>query len=764
MFLAFLLSVTKWQSFSFINKNVSLKYDKFLRSLGPLYSREEEDYVPKLSLSNGLFFELSLKKLEPIWKYTPKIGNNMIGTLNEGYTYSVSRLKDETLGKEWSNTFLFSKEIWQSMNEANIDTTKDGLKVEVSTDRNWGLAYFSNLYLSSNISGVKIHITYVHPKGRWVMKLRGDLLGDGRDLTFQLFSSSKAGVESVNLDPRFSLHWMPPLEIQLGLEGEPGAYAIFKSVEFIEGKPAPRAKSPAGQRSFEAIELMPDLPKPFKILDWPSLARSYVDFIFDTKRGNEYLPLVWMDDTDEKALAFGLPSYVGTSQKGSEHEAVTTISSLLTASLMGIEKKELLPMVKTYYSKDVGLVLNRKGMKNTSGDWWYDIWPSMLFLMLCSKHPELDDKGQIIKSIGERWYEACLQLRGNKNLPDFAHTAFDFQSMKPVDRGWAEPDSSAGIAWLEYIAWLRFRREKYLQAVDWCLRYLESLKQNPYYEVLLPWGAYIAARANAELGRDYDIYKLLSWCFSLSDYRWGWGVLLGKWGGYDCYGLVGSATDLGGYAFAMNTFAQAGALAPIPRYDSRYAYAIGKWLLNLTNSARLFFPHELPSDKQSSYFWMKKVGGRVPIAYEALRQNWEGKTPFATGDALRLGWAKTDLGLYGSGHIGLLASLIRSTNVKGIIMWDCLATDFFHSPAYPTYLIYNPYGERKEIEIYIGNEKSDIYEVVSHRFIKKAVKGKTRIYLVPRSSAVLVFTPAEGKMQRIGKRLLINGIFVDYGF
>lgn len=35
---------------------------------------------------------------------------------------------------------------------------------------------------------------------------------------------------------------------------------------------------------------------------------------------------------------------------------------------MGIEKKEFLFMVKTYYSKKVGPVLNRKGMKNTGGD------------------------------------------------------------------------------------------------------------------------------------------------------------------------------------------------------------------------------------------------------------------------------------------------------------------------------------------------------------------------------------------------------------
>lgn len=667
------------------------------------------------------------------------------------------------LAMEWDNSLLFSRGIWKEMNEAKVDVTRDGLRVEVSPGRNWGLAYFSNLYLPSDIFAVEVEVADIHPEGRWVMKLRGNLLGDGRDLTLQLFASSKAGVERVNIDPRFPLHWKSPLEIQLGLEGKSGAFAVFKSVKFIKGFLA-RAKPPAGQRSFESIELMPDLPKPFKMLDWRSLARAYVNFVFDPQKKGEFLPLFWLDDSDKRQIALGIQSYVGTGQKGSDHEAVTVLSTLLTASLVGIEMKRYIPMAKAYYSEEVGLVLNNKGMKNSSGDWWYDIWPSMLFLMLCQNHPELDKEGRITKSIAERWYEACLRLKGDRELPDFAHTAFDFRESKPIDRGWAEPDSSAGIAWLEYMAWLRLREPKYLQVVEWCLRYLEGLSQNPYYENLLPWGTYIAVRANAELGMKNDVDKLLNWCFGMSDYRWGWGTLLGNWGGDDCYGLVGSATDNGGYAYAMNTFAQAGALAPIPRYDARYAYSIGKWLLNLANSARLFFPQELPPDKQSSHFWVEEMGGNVPIAYEALRQNWEGKSPYGTGDALRSGWAKTDLGLYGSGHIGLLALLVRPTNVEGIIMWDCLATDFFHSPAYPTYLIYNPYGEKKVVEIDVGKGKKDIYELVSHRFIRKGVEGKTRIALPPHSAVVLVFTPAGGKPSRDGGRLLVNGVIVDYGF
>ncbi len=163
-----------------------------------------------------------------------------------------------------------------------------------------------------------------------------------------------------------------------------------------------------------------------------------------------------------------------------------------------------------------------------------------------------------------------------------------------------------------------------------------------------------------------------------------------------------------------------------------------------------------------STFWVEEVGGKVPIAYEGLRQNWEGKSPYATGDAIRFSWAKTDLGLYGSGHIGLLASIVHRTNIKGIVIWDCLATDFFHSPAYPTYLIYNPYGEIKEVEVNVGRGKKDIYEVVSHQFVKKDVEGKTNIALSPHSAVVLVLTPAGSEARVEKRRLLINYIVVDY--
>jgi hypothetical protein len=331
-----------------------------------------------------------------------------------------------------------------------------------------------------------------------------------------------------------------------------------------------------------------------------------------------------------------------------------------------------------------------------------------------------------------------------------------------VDNGrWKEPDGAAGVAWLQYAAWVRFKEPRYLAAAEGCMRFLQGGKDNPYYEVLLPYGALVAARLNAELGREYDVDRLLGWCFGISDCRGGWGVVTGRWGEYDCDGLVGSIDNRGGYAFAMNTFAQAGALVPLVRYDTRYARAIGKWMLNLANAARLFYPGALPPDHQTSGFWTGDPGH--VIAYEGLRQRWRGRSPCATGDPIAMNWGpKTDLGLYGSGYVGMLGSIVQATDVPGILQLDCLATDFFRGEAFPTLLCYNPYQEGRNVQLAVGPGTSDLYDAVTHRIVKRNVRGHATLTLPADSAAVVVVVPAGGRLTREGRRTLANGVAVDW--
>lgn len=98
--------------------------------------------------------------------------------------------------------------------------------------------------------------------------------------------------------------------------------------------------------------------------------------------------------------------------------------------------------------------------------------------------------------------------------------------MEPVDNGkWVEPDSAAGIAYFEYMAYKKFGKPQHLEGATLGLDYLgtydlatgniltywlDSIDFNPLYEILLTFGPLAAARMNAEQGTNYSIrtYRL----------------------------------------------------------------------------------------------------------------------------------------------------------------------------------------------------------------------------------------------------------------
>ena len=71
--------------------------------------------------------------------------------------------------------------------------------------------------------------------------------------------------------------------------------------------------------------------------------------------------------------------------------------------------------------------------------------------------------------------------------------------------------------------------------------------------------------------------------------------MVGRWGEYDISGLIGARDRV----LLMNTFDTASPLVPLVRDDPRFARAIGKWMLNAVNAARLFYPEELPAKHQA---------------------------------------------------------------------------------------------------------------------------------------------------------------------
>ncbi len=385
------------------------------------------------------------------------------------------------------------------------------------------------------------------------------------------------------------------------------------------------------QRKVELIERMPSVPQPFQMIDWKTRARGFDRLAFDPDAKGEHLPLVKLvDDTINIAPpGFKMPSYVGGEAHG---EAIACLAAVMSGSLVGINKSDQhgrnwVRMCGEWFNSKNGqhVVLNRSAC-GTGGSFWYEVFPGVLFCQLAGRYPRVEGMDAAMKTTADHWAEACEQLASKDGKADFNWTAFSLATMQPVFNGrWREPDAAVGIAWIEFMAWTKWRDARYLRAADRCMEFLQRRtveEGSPLYEILLYYAPVLAARMNAELGRRYDVDKLMDWCFSENQQkgvpRHGWGIIADRFGEFDCHGLQGSTLDSKGYAFAMNTFSAAAAVAPLARYETRYARAIGKWLLNVANNARLFYPDALPVERQSSPRWKSEPAN--VFAYEGLRK------------------------------------------------------------------------------------------------------------------------------------------------
>ena len=391
------------------------------------------------------------------------------------------------------------------------------------------------------------------------------------------------------------------------------------------------------------IQQMPDFPQPYAMRDWKAVARGYDSLVFDLAASGDHLPLVWTtsNTTNYPAIdAFGLHTVVGTPYPGNA-EGINGIPAVVGASLVGIDKTnqgdfDYVQGCQEWFNNRPAEDVYLNGWVTSSGhDWWYDTMPNVFFYQL---YDLWDDHGQFqtqFESVASRWLQAVAAMGGQAypwNHGNFNHRAWSLSTMTPNDDGVVEPEAAGAIGWLLYLAYTVLGDDSLRMGAEWSLEFLEERSTNPSYEIQMPYGAVIAARMNAELGTNYDIAKFLNWCFDITPLR-NWGATLGNWGGYDCDGLIGEAL-YDGYAFSMNGFQHMSALAPLVRYDDRFARAMGKWILNAANASRLFYPNYLPPENQDSETWSYTYDPDSYIAHESMRENYMGMSPYATGDAI----------------------------------------------------------------------------------------------------------------------------------
>jgi len=539
------------------------------------------------------------------------------------------------------------------------------------------------------------------------------------------------------------------------------------------------------QIRIDIIEKIPNLAQGFHIRDWRATAYEFDRLAFDLEARGEHLPLAFLIRYGDKQ-GFGLPSYVGDYRlrqadgAGARfNESIASLGALLGASFVGVDKSagpiNWVRRCEPYYADGPGEgVIVNDPTERPAHSHWYVLFPNILFMALSDCYPDETNIQTIADRVCRRWLEVARVLTDSGRAPDFAHTGFDFQGMRPVinDR-WIEPDSGAALAWLLHAAHRRSAQQgrhtpaqQYLEAVDWCLHFYDERQDNPAYEILLPFGAYTAARMNAEHGRAYKVEKLVQWVFERSKARPTMIMISDTWEGRDVHGLMGFTKPENpeqGYAFTMNTFASAWPLVPIVRYDERFARVIGKWMLGAANAARYFYPGEHPGERQTCPDW--KGDPWNIIAYEGLRQKWmrPDEPLTAGGDPLSYSWGpKTDLGMYGSAYVGVFGAIVARTNHERILRLDLLATDLHRDRAYPTYLYFNPYAEAKHVAIELGDQPVDLYETLSNTFLRRQLSGRCYVTVPSDTPIVLVLTPAGGRVTEEGTKRLVDRVIVDY--
>ncbi|HET9055142.1 MAG TPA: hypothetical protein VFM90_13270, partial [Cyclobacteriaceae bacterium] len=331
--------------------------------------------------------------------------------------------------------------------------------------------------------------------------------------------------------------------------------------------------------------------------------------------------------------------------------------------------------------------------------------------------------------------------------------------------GVREPEAAGEIGWLLYHAYLETGEKKYFDGAQLSLEFLNARTSNPSYELQLPYGAFVAAKMNAEQGTSYNIPKILNWCFDRGPLR-GWGAIKGQWDGKDVSGLIGEANDGGNdYAFALNGYQQAAALVPLIKYDKRFTRDIAKWTLNVANASRFFYRPYLTN--QDDFAWSAEHDPDAVIGYEALKEkdsHNSNKPLNGTGDAKRNGWAPTNLGLYGSSSIGYLAAALDKTDVEGILLLDLNKTDFFTSDAYPSFALYNPHTENKVVTLTLPAGSHDIYDAISEAVIVSGASGTATVTVKADEAVLLVYVPAGSSLVDVNGKLMADGKVVDYHY
>src|SRR5512147_2630869 len=95
-------------------------------------------------------------------------------------------------------------------------------------------------------------------------------------------------------------------------------------------------------------------------------------------------------------------------------------------------------------------------------DWWYDVYPNVLYYGVAALFPEVDCTNYILHTIAEQFCKADSVLNGN-----YDYSFFDYSKMKGMNNQIPmQQDAAGGHAWVLLSAYYKFGDKRYLKRAE----------------------------------------------------------------------------------------------------------------------------------------------------------------------------------------------------------------------------------------------------------------------------------------------------------
>src|SRR6185436_2321762 len=119
-------------------------------------------------------------------------------------------------------------------------------------------------------------------------------------------------------------------------------------------------------------------------------------------------------------------------------------------------------------------------------------FPNVLFYGVSELFPDVSKADSLQHIIAEQFFKADSTLHGNYN-----YSYFDYKLMKGVSNNIPhQQDAAGGHAYVLLSAYEKFGDDRYLQGAKSAMDAFVDQKESRFYEVLMPFGALVAARLN----------------------------------------------------------------------------------------------------------------------------------------------------------------------------------------------------------------------------------------------------------------------------